>query len=97
MVREEVSKITSVSVVGVSLFIATPSLKETVAASSSNADEWMSMAWAFQGIERVTGVHHTTVIAWVKQVGKHLPDTDDPEAVPQVGKLHVVCCGTATA
>jgi IS1 transposase len=23
----------------------------------------------FRGIERVTGVHHTTIIAWVKQVG----------------------------
>jgi len=28
----------------------------------------------FRGIERVTGVHHTTVITWVKQVGKRLPD-----------------------
>jgi hypothetical protein len=42
MVREEVSKITSVSVVAVSLWIATPLLKDTVTTSSSNADEWMS-------------------------------------------------------
>ena len=41
----------------------------------------------FRGIERVTGVHHTTVIYWVKQVGEHLPDAYDPEAVPQVGEL----------
>lgn len=41
----------------------------------------------FRGIERVTGVHHTTVISWVKQVGAHLPDAYDPEAVPQVGEL----------
>jgi transposase-like protein len=41
----------------------------------------------FRGIERVTGVHHTTVISWVKQVGEHLPDAYEPEAVPQVGEL----------
>lgn len=28
----------------------------------------------FRGIERVKGVHHTTVITWVKQVGELLPD-----------------------
>jgi transposase-like protein len=41
----------------------------------------------FRGIERVTGVHHTTVIYWVKQVGQRRPDADDPEDVPQVGEL----------
>ena len=28
----------------------------------------------FRGIEGVTGVHQTTVINWLKQVGKELPD-----------------------
>jgi transposase-like protein len=28
----------------------------------------------FRGIERVKGVHHTTVITWVKQIGDLLPD-----------------------
>ena len=41
----------------------------------------------FRGIERVTGVHHTTVISWVKQVGELLPDAYEPEAVPHVGEL----------
>ena len=41
----------------------------------------------FRGIERVKGVHHTTVITWVKQVGKRLPDAYDPETIPQVGEL----------
>ena len=41
----------------------------------------------FRGIERVTGVHHTTVISWVKQVGSHLPDAYDPQRPPQVGEL----------
>ena len=55
----------------------------------------MSMAWDLRashtlrerGIERVTGVHHTTVITWVRQVGKLLPDAYDPETPPQVGEL----------
>ena len=41
----------------------------------------------FRGIERVTGVHHTTVINWVKQVGELLPDAYDPEVTPEVGEL----------
>jgi transposase-like protein len=41
----------------------------------------------FRGIERATGVHHTTVINWVRQVGELLPDAYDPETIPQVGEL----------
>jgi len=41
----------------------------------------------FRGIERVTGVHHTTLIHWVRQVGERLPDAYDPETIPQVGEL----------
>ena len=41
----------------------------------------------FRGIERVTGIHHTTVINWVKKVGELLPDAYDPEEIPQVGEL----------
>ena len=40
-----------------------------------------------RAIERVKGVHHTTVINWVKQVGKLLPDVYDPEVIPEVGEL----------
>ena len=41
----------------------------------------------FRAIERVKGVHHTTIITWVKQVGKLLPDAYDPEQIPKVGEL----------
>ena len=41
----------------------------------------------FRSIERVTGVHHTTVITWVRQVGERLPDAYDPQATPEVGEL----------
>ena len=41
----------------------------------------------FRAIERVKGVHHTTIITWVKEVGKLLPSAYDPESTPQVGEL----------
>ena len=39
----------------------------------------------FRAIERVTCVHHTTIMAWVKQVGELLPDYYTPETIPSVG------------
>ena len=42
----------------------------------------------FRGIERVSGVHHTTVIHWVKQSGELLPDAYAPERVPEVAELN---------
>lgn len=47
----------------------------------------MSLVLGLRGIERVKGVHHTTVITWVKQVGERLPDAYDPETTPEVGEL----------
>ena len=41
----------------------------------------------FRGIERIKGVHHTTLITWVKLVGELLPDAYDPETIPEVGEL----------
>ena len=41
----------------------------------------------FRGIERVTGIHHTTVINWVRQAGESLPDAYDPDETPEVGEL----------
>ena len=41
----------------------------------------------FRGIERVTGVHNTTIMDWVKQVGELLPDYYEPELTPEVGEL----------
>lgn len=41
----------------------------------------------FRAIERVTGVHHTTVIIWVRQVGKQLEDTPEVVEIPEVGEL----------
>lgn len=40
----------------------------------------------FRAIERVKGVHHTTLIYWVKQVAANLPDTYEPQTIPQGGE-----------
>jgi hypothetical protein len=41
----------------------------------------------FRQIERVKGVHHTTIITWLKAVGKLLPEVYEPETIPEVGEL----------
>lgn len=41
----------------------------------------------FRAIERVMGVHRTTVICWVRQKGEKLPDSITPENIPNVGEL----------
>ena len=41
----------------------------------------------FRAIERVKGVHNTTVMTWVKEVGELLPDAYNPKTTPQVGEL----------
>lgn len=41
----------------------------------------------FRGIERVTDIHQTTILNWVKQVGTLLPDAHTPDDIPDVGEL----------
>jgi transposase-like protein len=41
----------------------------------------------FRAIERVKGIHNTTIMNWVKQVGELLPDYYNPERIPEVGEL----------
>jgi len=41
----------------------------------------------FRAMERIKGVHHTTIINWVKQVGKLLPQAYEPDTIPEVGEL----------
>jgi len=45
------------------------------------------LSWVFEAQSRVKGVHHTTVITWVKQVGGLLPDAYAPDTIPTVGEL----------
>ncbi len=41
----------------------------------------------FRAIERSTGVHHTTIIYWLKKIGLQLPDTPEKAEIPEVGEL----------
>ena len=41
----------------------------------------------FRAIERVKGVHHTTIINWVRKLGPQLPDVYEPDQIPDVGEL----------
>jgi transposase-like protein len=41
----------------------------------------------FREIERSEGVHHTSVINWVKQAGEILPEVYNSEPMPKVEKL----------
>jgi len=50
---------------------------------SSHVRQWYMGS---RGIEHIKGVI-TTVINWVKQVGKHLPDAYGPDKIPEVGEL----------
>ena len=40
----------------------------------------------FRAIANVKGVHHTTVMGWVREVGELLPNAYEPERVPEVGE-----------
>ena len=41
----------------------------------------------FRAIQRVKGVHHTTIINWVRKLGPQLPDVYKPDQIPDVGEL----------
>jgi insertion element IS1 protein InsB len=40
-----------------------------------------------RGIERVTDIHHTTVMHWIRAAGHQLPDAPEAEAIPEVTDL----------
>jgi len=41
----------------------------------------------FRGRERVTGVHHTTIIGWVKIVGFKLNNLDLTGEIPEITQI----------
>ena len=41
----------------------------------------------FRAIERINGVHHTSIINWVKPVGELLSDGCEPDTIPLVEEL----------
>ncbi len=40
-----------------------------------------------RGIERVTEIHHTTVIKWIKEAGIKLPDAPEDEEIPEITEI----------
>ena len=40
-----------------------------------------------QGIERVTNIHHITVMGWVREAGLRLPDPPESEEEPEINDL----------
>lgn len=40
-----------------------------------------------RGIERVTEIHHTTVMHWIREAGHQLPDAPESEEIPEVTDL----------
>jgi transposase-like protein len=40
-----------------------------------------------RGIERVTDIHHTTVMGWVKAAGLNLPDVPETDEEPEITDL----------
>lgn len=85
--RRKENRITFVSTVVVNSSI---SMNPTLGYSESIKRDCLKMyvnGMGLRAIERVKGVHHTTVINWVKQVGKLLPDVYDPEVLPEVGEI----------
>jgi len=46
----------------------------------------MLTAWDFERLNE-SKVHHTTVIYWVKQLAKQLPDAPQESEIPEVGEL----------
>jgi transposase-like protein len=39
----------------------------------------------FRAIETIKGVHHTSILNWVKQVGELLHDAYEPNTIPLAG------------
>jgi len=40
-----------------------------------------------RGIERVTGIHHTSVMHWIREAGHSLTDAPESEEIPEVTDL----------
>ena len=40
-----------------------------------------------RGIERVTDIHHTTILHWVRDAGLSLPDAQESEEIPEIADL----------
>jgi insertion element IS1 protein InsB len=42
---------------------------------------------SLRGIERVTEIHHTTVMNWINEAGIKLPNAPEGEEIPEIDEL----------
>ena len=40
-----------------------------------------------RGIERVTEIHHTTIMNWIKDAGLDLPDAPEDSEIPEITEI----------
>jgi IS1 family transposase/transposase-like protein len=40
-----------------------------------------------RGIERVTDIHHTTIMNWIEEAGMELPDTPEEDEIPEITEI----------
>ena len=40
-----------------------------------------------RGIERVTEIHHTTIMNWIKIAGIQLPDSPEEDEIPEITEI----------
>ena len=40
-----------------------------------------------RGSERVTGIHQTTVMHWIRDVGHEVPDAPEADEIPEITEL----------
>ena len=52
--------------------------------SNTGVSRCTSLVSGFRAIERVMEVDHTTVIEWVKLAKTKLPDSPEPQQIPEV-------------
>ena len=45
------------------------------------------MVWGCGTPLRVTGIHHTTIIHWIREAGCQIPDAPDLEEIPEITDL----------
>ena len=51
-----------------------------------------------RGIERVTDIHHTTVMHWVREAGMKIPDAPEADELPEITDMdeqHTNVCNKA--
>ena len=55
--------------------------------SSNSVSKCTSTVWDYEVPLRVTEIHHTTVMHWIREAGHQLRDAPESEEIPEVTEL----------